>query len=96
MKINDEIRKDFAMSERAFKNKMDEIFLKLFNEGVDEIVFQDTYVINSDNKKYHIKKISLDRIKKNIVAYDEVEKKYYAINKTTFTTKYELLNKILF
>ena len=95
IKINDEIKREFAISEQTFKNKMDEIFLKLFSYGINEIIFPETYVINSD-KKYHIKKLMFDRIKKNVLAYDELEKKYYAINKASFTTKYELLDKILF
>lgn len=97
MKISQELKREFVMSEKEFINKIDNIFIKLFEKGITKIILDSTYVINKgQDNEIHVTELMLDRINHNIMLYDSKSEKYMNLNSSNFITKYQLLDKILF
>ena len=97
MKISQELKREFIMSEKEFANKIDNIFIKLFQKGITKIILDSTYVINKNQyNEIHITELMLDRINHSIMFYDSKNEKYTDLKNSNLITKYQLLDKILF
>lgn len=97
MKINQELKKEFVMSEQEFINKIDNIFIKLFEKGITKITLESIYTINKgEENELQVTELMLDRINHSIMFYDLNKKEYTDLKNTNLVTKYTLLDKILF
>lgn len=97
MKISQELKREFVMSEKEFADKIDNIFIKLFQKGITKIILDSTYVINKNqDNEIHITELMLDRINNSIMFYDSKNEKYTDLKNSNLITKYQLLDKILF
>ena len=60
MKISQELKREFVMSEKEFADKIDNIFIKLFQKGITKIILDSTYVINKNqDNEIHITELML-------------------------------------
>lgn len=97
MRINQELKKEFVMSEQEFINKIDNIFIKLFEKGITKIILDSIYTINKgEENELQVTELMLDRINHSIMFYDSNKKEYTDLKNTNLVTKYTLLDKILF
>lgn len=97
MRINQKLKKEFVMSEQEFINKIDNIFIKLFEKGITKIILDSIYTINKgEENELQVTELMLDRINHSIMFYDSNKKEYTDLKNTNLVTKYTLLDKILF